>query len=234
MDLNKLHADAMTEVASANAAGVKIGNKHYTTVARRVEIFRKHFGPFGRLRVADHHENEAGSIYMRAVVELKTDLGWEEVAEGRAEEVRGSNPITRTSAIEVCETSAYGRALANFGLHGGEFASANEVENAVAKQNGKARKDGSKPGIGHHSPFPDEDPKVSTLAALYASNLTVACKKEDVDAIRKLIADMATECDDEGELWRDVLKNAAWHRLPSDERSYIKKVLLAAEEPTAS
>jgi hypothetical protein len=102
------------------------------------------------------------------------------------------------------------------------------------KRNSKPRKDGLKPGIGHHSPFPDEDPKVSTLAALYASNLAVACKKQDTDAIHRLIADMATECDDEGKPWLDVLKTATWHRLQSDHRSYMKGILATAEEPTAA
>jgi hypothetical protein len=36
--------------------------------------------------------------------------------------------------IEVCETSAIGRALANFGLAGSEYSSSNEVVNAVAQQ----------------------------------------------------------------------------------------------------
>jgi hypothetical protein len=37
-------------------------------------------------------------------------------ATGYAEEVLGSNPINRTSALENCETSAIGRALANLGF----------------------------------------------------------------------------------------------------------------------
>lgn len=132
-DFNKRHTAAMEEVQKANSSGVNIHGKLYTTVATRAAIFRKNFGCLGRLRVADFEEQEK-RLRMRAVVELYVDGTWIEFAEGRAEEIRDSSAITRTSALEVCETSAYGRALANFGLHGGEFASANEVEHAIKQQ----------------------------------------------------------------------------------------------------
>jgi hypothetical protein len=146
--LNTMHKAAVADVAEQNATGINIHGKRYTTVARRVEVLRKNFGCYARLRIADHTD-EGDVLYMRAVIELLTPSGWDVFAEGRAQEKRGSNMITKTSATEVCETSAYGRALANFGLHGGEFASANEVENAQGKQNGL------KPGIGFHSPKED-------------------------------------------------------------------------------
>ena len=56
------------------------------------------------------------------------------IGSGLAEEVRASSNITRTSAVEVCESSAIGRALSSIGLHGGEYASAEEMLNAVKKQ----------------------------------------------------------------------------------------------------
>ena len=37
--------------------------------------------------------------------------------------------------MENCETSSLGRALANFGLHGSEFSSADELANAIINQN---------------------------------------------------------------------------------------------------
>ena len=55
------------------------------------------------------------------------------VATGYAEEIRGSSNVNRTSAIENCETSAWGRALACLGLHGGQIASANELTAAKRK-----------------------------------------------------------------------------------------------------
>jgi hypothetical protein len=57
------------------------------------------------------------------------------IATGYAEEVRTASKINRTSALENCETSAVGRALAFFGLAGSEIASADEVANAIQQQN---------------------------------------------------------------------------------------------------
>ena len=46
----------------------------------------------------------------------------------------GSNKINKTSALENAETSAIGRALAAIGLGGEEYASADEVLNAIKTQ----------------------------------------------------------------------------------------------------
>ena len=54
---------------------------------------------------------------------------------GHAEEEIGSSQINNTSALENCETSAVGRALAMMGIGSNEsFASADEVANAVHQQ----------------------------------------------------------------------------------------------------
>jgi len=54
---------------------------------------------------------------------------------GHSEEYRKATQINKTSALENAETSAIGRALAGLGIGGTEFASANEVQNAIAQQN---------------------------------------------------------------------------------------------------
>ena len=82
------------------------------------------------------------------------------IATGLAVEVRGSSQINKTSALENCETSAIGRALAAFGLGGSEYASANEVENAIHQQ---------------HTPKPpvsDKDISDLSLAIADAADLT--------------------------------------------------------------
>jgi hypothetical protein len=43
------------------------------------------------------------------------------ISVGHAEEIRGSNMINKTSSMEVCETSAIGRALANAGMAGSDM-----------------------------------------------------------------------------------------------------------------
>ena len=53
---------------------------------------------------------------------------------GYAYEHEGSSQINKTSALENCETSSIGRAVAAAGYSGTEYASANEVENAIKQQ----------------------------------------------------------------------------------------------------
>ena len=49
------------------------------------------------------------------------------VGSGLAYEHKDNGPVNKTSALENCETSAIGRALASMGLAGGEYASGDEV-----------------------------------------------------------------------------------------------------------
>jgi len=53
---------------------------------------------------------------------------------GHAFERSDSSQINKTSHLENCETSAIGRALAAAGYAGTEYASANEVQNAIHQQ----------------------------------------------------------------------------------------------------
>ena len=47
-----------------------------------------------------------------------------------------SSFVNKTSALENAATSSLGRCLASFGLHGTEFASADELANALTQQKG--------------------------------------------------------------------------------------------------
>jgi hypothetical protein len=117
------------------APKVKMGRgKGYTQISSRVEAFRLHFNPEDWGVVTEVARDDGEVIQVRATILYHDGEGSRIIATGTAEEVRGSSSITRTSALEVCETSAIGRALAAMALHGGEFASANEVENAIHEQ----------------------------------------------------------------------------------------------------
>lgn len=115
---------ALAELDKAPKTDIK--GKQYSTVATRISIFRRNYGHDYGL-TTEVMPSTDGLIRVRAMISNAERL----VATGMAEERRGSSAITKTSALEVCETSAIGRALANFGLGGSEFASANEVENAI-------------------------------------------------------------------------------------------------------
>lgn len=115
------------------APKIKIHNKNYTQVVSRVEVFRRHFPDMTIDTTIVDLDSER--VLMRAEIRDGNRI----IASGHAEEVRAASAINRTSAVEVAETSAVGRALAAFGLHGGEYASAGEVETAIAQQDHPVR-----------------------------------------------------------------------------------------------
>ena len=103
--------------------------KWYTTVPTRINIFRKHFSLNARI-LTDVAFVDSERVEVHASITIFKDGSWEKVADGKAEEYRGEGFVNKTSALENCETSAIGRALANLGMHGGEYASSFEVDNA--------------------------------------------------------------------------------------------------------
>lgn len=107
---------------------VTIHGKQYMTVAERVNDFRsKH--PDYTISTELISNNESIVIMKASILN-----GDQLLATGYAEEKRGATQINRTSALENCETSAIGRSLAALGFGGTEYASANEVENAIHQQ----------------------------------------------------------------------------------------------------
>ena len=116
---------------------VLIHNKEYYTVAERIDLLN---GMLGKREMENSLTTELiswanGVIIMKAILTL---INGESVLTytGHAYEKEDSTQINRTSALENCETSAIGRALSAAGFGGGnEYASANEVQNAVHQQN---------------------------------------------------------------------------------------------------
>lgn len=108
---------------------IRIHNKDYKTVALRVTEFRADFANMSL--ETDIVSNLDGVVIIKAWI---SDEEGRVIATGYAEEVRNSTNINKTSALENCETSAIGRALACFGLGGEHYASANEVTNAILQQ----------------------------------------------------------------------------------------------------
>lgn len=114
---------------NAQTGIINIRGKEYQTVALRVQMFRERF-PLHSL-TTEMVERVADCVVMRATIADETGRV---LATGHAEEYRASSQINKTSALENAETSAIGRALAAFGLGGTEFATANEVQNAIHQQ----------------------------------------------------------------------------------------------------
>jgi hypothetical protein len=114
----------------ANTGVVNIRGKEYKTVALRVQEFYEGTEDLSILTEI-MTDNETRVVMKASIVDRASHV----LATGHAEEFRGSTNINRTSALENAETSAIGRALAAFGFGGSEFASANEVQVAIAQQN---------------------------------------------------------------------------------------------------
>lgn len=112
---------------------VNIKGKEYVTVNERLKYFRKTFEGYGLL--SELISNEGGVCVFRATIYNEKR---EPVATGYSQEkeLDKSSFVNKTSYIENSETSAWGRALGNFGIGiDTSVASADEVANAIKQQN---------------------------------------------------------------------------------------------------
>jgi hypothetical protein len=142
-DLNKSHGVAQR------------GGKKYTQVVHRMEAFRTVFGTdMGvdtQIMVDDGQR-----VVIKATI---TDSNGICIGSGMAEEIRGQGNVNKTSALENCETSAIGRALACIGLAGGEYASANEMAAVPRKEEAlKSSNQGGAPTPTQHPPAGEAAP----------------------------------------------------------------------------
>lgn len=109
---------------------VKIHGREYKTVALRVAEFKEQHPEWSIVTELVSADDE--TVVMKALV---LDDCQRVRGTGYAEEKRSASKINKTSAMENAETSAIGRSLAACGFAGTEFASADEVANAIAQQN---------------------------------------------------------------------------------------------------
>jgi hypothetical protein len=108
----------------------------YAEVAERLPLFWKDC-PRGRI-VTELVVDDGTRIVMRA--ELYADIGdTVPTTTGYAEEVRGSSMVNKTSALENCETSAIGRALANYQFQGSKKRASLEEMVKVYRQGEQAQ-----------------------------------------------------------------------------------------------
>ena len=103
----------------------KFNPEDYDTVESRIKKFWIQF-PNGRIHTQIVHNDESRFIVQAWVYTDREDM--RSVTSGMAEEIVGSSMVTKTSALEVCETSAIGRALANFIFSGNKRPSREEMQ----------------------------------------------------------------------------------------------------------
>ena len=117
---------------SLNGQTISIHGKSYATVSLRVAVARRVLG------TALDIVTKIISIDQETVV-MGADIfiDGKHVASGHAEENRKASRINSTSALENCETSAVGRALAFCAFISDGIASAEEVSTAIEQQDKK-------------------------------------------------------------------------------------------------
>ena len=109
---------------------IKIHDKDYSTVSDRISIARKTLG--SSLDLQDriiHHDKD------RVIIQCEAFLDGKHIGTGIAEEMRLSSFINKTSALENCQSSSWGRCLANIGFVNSNIASAEELSAALVSQN---------------------------------------------------------------------------------------------------
>ena len=113
---------------------VAIHGKNYSTVATRVAVARRNLGTQLSIQTSIV-DKDADTVTVKAKVFIDGRL----IGTGIAEENRKASRINQTSAVENCETSAVGRALAFCGLQDNNIASAEEVSAAIEQQDQKMK-----------------------------------------------------------------------------------------------
>jgi hypothetical protein len=190
---------------SKDSGVVNIHGKQYQTVALRVKNFREAHADFTLFTEIIHRDGEM--VVMKA--SIMDDKG-RVIATGHSEERRAASTINKTSALENAETSAIGRALAAFGLGGTEFATADEVANAITQQRGA-----SGPIPANHGAGNDLDAEQKKMVELTRDKVVEALAAErdwDAYALCESITD---------EMLGERLY--LWSLLDSGQRSRLKK-----------
>ena len=109
-----------------------IRGKQYVEVNERIKFFRQEDQYKNWTIATDFPMLDAENCVCKCTIANEQGRV---VAVGHAHEEKGSSNINKTSYVENCETSAVGRALAMLGIGiDTSIASANEVEDAIAKQ----------------------------------------------------------------------------------------------------
>ena len=188
---------------------VTIHGRDYETVALRVKKFRDKYQDWTlETEIIERGEDV---VVLKAII---SDEVGRVRATGHAEEHRKASQINRTSALENAETSAIGRALAALGLGGTEFASADEVANAVNQQ----KKSGvHKPTDGAMDNITAERQKVIVDTATQVGDYLMEDKDWDAFSLCEFFEDP-----DE--------KVALWSLLNSKQRKRIKEQAEKAKE----
>lgn len=149
---------------------MNIKGKPYVLVNERIKAFRNKYDGWSLESEVLEMTNERCVI--RAII--KDDKGVIR-ATGIAYETANSTYINKTSYIENCETSAWGRALGNLGIGiDTSIASAEEIQNAVNNQKDEP-------------PFPEVSEKISDDKVKQLNGILTIFPKENRETVLNLL-----------------------------------------------
>ena len=112
---------------------ISIMGKPYVTVNSRLKYFREEF--IGYKLLSEVISNENGKCLIKATILDDKNIA---VATGHGFEDESKGNINKTSYVENCETSAWGRALGNLGIGiDNEVRSYEEMTNVIEGQKAK-------------------------------------------------------------------------------------------------
>lgn len=159
-----------------------IKGKEYVEVNERIKYFRESGEYKGWSLTSEVYHLDADSCVIKASV--LNDKG-EIVATGFAQEDKSSSYINKTSYVENCETSAWGRALANLGIGiDTSIASSNEVAMAIAKDKLPTKK--------ADKPTTESKPTLKTLTKEIKEKMIQAVADGKKEAVEKALANYRT------------------------------------------
>jgi len=195
---------------------VRIGNKDYKQVSLRVDQFRKDF-PIsdGWGIISELIECSSAQVVTKSSI---VNPEGKVVGVGHAQETWDGSKILRTSAVEVCETSSIGRALASIGLAGEEYASANEVQGAIAQQEaGHTNKPAPKPRqTPKKAPARAPEPQASDNGWLGKARARLSESAQDMGVIEGLVDQIGRSRDDAPDA-------GTWHACLSECNKYMSE-----------
>jgi hypothetical protein len=197
---------------------VNIHGKQYQTVAYRVGRFREAHPSYSLTTEIVNRDDQCA--VMKATI---ADENGRVLATGHSEEYRHTSQINKTSALENAETSAIGRALAALGLGGTEFATADEVANAITQQHALAPKQKITPNAGAGDELDADQRKMVELTRDKIAEALSQDKDFDAYSLcESLTDDMLHE------------KLYLWSLLDSKQRRRIKNQAEKAKQPKAA
>ena len=170
-----------------------IRGKQYVEVNERIKFFRQEEEYKNWTISTEFTALDSEMCVCKCII---ADTNQRVVATGHAHEERSSSHINKTSYVENCETSAIGRALAMMGIGiDTSIASANEVNDAIAKQEEKPTAKPTKKkvdtpvdnimdkAIGYIKGSTDKRQAFESIMAKYADQLT----EKQVAGIKKFV-----------------------------------------------